>query len=135
MIREYRGWSVKGKKWLYGDIYTGALDMPGCETWKVILPTGSVVPYVEDCFYCEFHYVDPKSIGQWTGFKDKNGTKIFEGDIVTFSYLDISSNAKIIFENGCYKITCKYGIEPITHCNDVGVIGNIYENPELLEKK
>lgn len=90
--------------------------------------------------------VEPSTIGQYTGLKDKNGNKIFEGDIVRIIdknnkvisikpiiaeidwseeylvYILITTSIKDAFENlGDY---LDYDIE---------VIGNIHDNPELLE--
>lgn len=76
------------------------------------------------------------TLGQFTGLTDKNGKKIFEGDIVqgkdrlekhleVFGYID--------HKNGSFVITGDF----MTHYRwldyEVEVIGNIYDNPELLE--
>ena len=95
--------------------------------------------------------VDPYTVGQYTRLTDKNGEKIFEGDI--FREDDIIG--VVIFENGAFKIKW-YGITTVlyeygyddgdwdeleTECFDaffvdkMEVIGNIHDNPELLEGK
>ena len=84
--------------------------------------------------------VDPKSIGQYTGLKDKHGSEIYEGDILTdFGdegplYVEFSSeHAGFVFvdkydRNG----PASYTPKEISYEYFV-VIDNIYENPELLE--
>ncbi|MFQ9549937.1 MAG: YopX family protein [Acutalibacteraceae bacterium] len=86
--------------------------------------------------------VDPKTVGQYTGLKDKNGTKIFEGDIVDVlydvNYIGVATERIGVFEvvhNGCFmgqKGGVRYHFIPSDECT---VIGNIYDNPELLGGK
>ena len=61
---------------------------------------------------------------QFTGLKDKNDQEIYEGDVVYFEY-NLIDKVKVIFHDGKYNI-CNYVMSKCT------VIGNIYENPELL---
>lgn len=85
--------------------------------------------------------VDPSTLGECTTQPDKHGNLIFEGDIVhCTSQLD-SANAVVIFEEGefrlvperCYKTYAAGGGYHAVRCFDKEVIGNVYDNPELLE--
>ena len=82
----------------------------------------------------------PETVGQYTGLTDKNGRKIFEGDIVEgnseyFTYTH--PYGKVVYDGGQYLISFDDVLEDIeclgAWANDVEIIGNIYDNPELLE--
>lgn len=82
-----------------------------------------------------WEYVIPKTVGQYTGLKDKNGNKIFEGDIVDI----LTENEEIgvvTYEDGGYIIISGgFFMDFINNIygTDIEIIGNIYDNPELLK--
>lgn len=89
--------------------------------------------------------VIPETVGQFTGLTDKNGKKIFEGDIVRDSYnsVGIVEFGTGTFDSGVYCYTGWHrrerdGCVDHTELHDYGwpkefeVIGNIHDNPELL---
>lgn len=117
-----------------------------------------------DCFFINpvnaahknFKPVDPETIGQYTGVNDKNGNKIFEGDILSTHY----ANAKkadfietVVFKDGKFMAEsrfnngtgrswmalpdgtrrfCLHWQPPPIYMEACEIIGNIFDNPELL---
>ena len=76
---------------------------------------------------------------QSTGLVDKNGKEIFEGDIVKMSkdvYSEPTYYEVVRHRGGAYRLESKqHGCELWLRHTDCEVVGNIYENPELLEDK
>ncbi len=94
----------------------------------------------------EFYEVDPATVGQFTGLLDKNGKRIFEGDILKDTDNEIYY---VDFIRGCFYLKTNYKsfphlgwtewlpmceIDRLANPTEFEVIGNIYENPELLSK-
>lgn len=80
--------------------------------------------------------VDPATVGQYTGLLDKNGEKIFEGDILRTREWEGRKEAVVIFESGMFKA---HGMSLVTWTINPGIynceiIGNIHDNPELLQE-
>ena len=122
----FRGKTSDGE-WVKGSLSTEYLKECGC---VMISPTA------DTCYK-----VDPETVGQYTGLTDKNDKKIFEGDILhCVSKLD-SADMVVIFECGQFRMILaeKYheyqtnvGYYDI-NCFAKEVIGNIHDNPELME--
>lgn len=80
--------------------------------------------------------VDLNTVGRFSGLTDKNGVKIFEGDIVHVKARSCSFTGCVIYwlEEARYVCKAKSGMR-YAICNkfEFEVVGNIYDNPELLE--
>lgn len=96
-----------------------------------------VLPYHTETAYAGFVEVDPETVGQYTGLTDRNGKEIFEGDIVRSGELVYKvkyDTQKAAFVLSDYK-------EERTFClsqqalDYYKIIGNIYDNPELMTRK
>ena len=85
--------------------------------------------------------VIPETVGQYTGKTDKNGKNIFEGDIVYCKSRLDNAIRVVIFECGQFRMVLSENYRSYQtnsgfydiNCFDKEVIGNIYDNPELLE--
>lgn len=98
------------------------------------------------CTYCTKITVLPETIGEYTGLTDKNGKKIFEGDIlsVTNDDPDYDYITKVFFDCNTLCVDVQgqdYDYTAIgfaneiwnDECDQVEIIGNIHDNPELKE--
>jgi len=134
-MREYkfRGYAIHGG-WVYGN-FIHSKRFHGCSNEFRI----------HDTFTGMESDVIPESVGQFTGLQDRNGVDIYEGNIINFKCItwDVD-NAKGLIkfdeDNLCYAI---YDTTVAYYCftdnwnnfEHLEVIGNIFENPELLEAK
>lgn len=155
---KFRGKSVKDGKWVYGDFFND-----NGKQCFIIFYNSAIEHHVGfgKCYLRTEKYeeIDPATTGLYTGLKDKNGTEIYTGDIVQihqflfdgnefeqetigvikwgeYGWILSNINSKTIndwmgYNNGdgeAYLIDF-YGL----HEDGFEVIGNIYDNPELLE--
>lgn len=128
---EFRG--MHSNKWLYGYLVKSVDD----NKFYITVSTD------------QFYQVREETIGQYTGLKDKNGKKIFEGDIlrtpawlygeekVCICKYNQENNVNSIIGFGLYTNDAYFKkYQELVECDEwdeFEVIGNIYENKELLE--
>lgn len=134
----FRGKEIKTGEWVYGgyietDFIRNGEDKPYYTDHRIIVREASLDGHS--------FKVDPETVGQYTGLTDKNGKKIFEGDILIVVPAEQSKNNinlcdYVKFENGCFCMAnammfaeLSYGVSNYT------VIGNIHDNTEFLKKE
>lgn len=85
----------------------------------------------------EKHVIYTDTVGQYTGLRDKNGKKIFEGDILPIYEQGEEYNYKVIYNGDCFMLAMldsEQGSYPLSIKNTISeVIGNIHDSPELLK--
>ena len=106
--------------------------------------------FTPDCdtfiYVPEYHnswMVKPETVGRYTGLTDKNGTRIFEGDILIYEYdgeYDPDEKYLVAWDNDEAAFRVNYYLkgeyihyESITSHQYFEIVGNIHDNPELLE--
>lgn len=127
---KFRGTSLETDDWVYGYLADGNLIC----TWDNIRNA---------------HEVLSTTVGQFTGLTDKAGREIYEGDIVAHPYIDPifgdlvemkdgkGVKSVVVFHEGAFCV--RYGedvfyyLDQFTRHNHIEVIGNVFDNPELME--
>ena len=145
---KFRGIPIKAKEenFIEGDLIKTDEGRYFIFPYLVDLTLSNLAGEIEGSVYSGFGLlveINPETLGQYTGLKDKNGKEIYEGDIVEKKSIEYLFNGeeKIITWKGVvvykapkfifqgkdgYYLAGTYGFE---------VIGNIYDNPELLKNE
>ena len=147
---KFRGKRIDNKEWAYGHLFYGE-DQTEDEMAYIVSEDYCCFDDTIELNTCASWEVDLETVGQYTGLKDKNGIEIYEGDIVLYEDWETATESgsgdmfinKGIVEynesNCCFNITERQTIDNLdilfeyTDC--IEVIGNIYENKELLEEQ
>ena len=131
----FRGKQVGNDEWVYGSFIP---DL--CEVYYGDKINGFIKPFGKTKEERLMLEVDRETVGQYTGMTDKNGTKIFEGDILS-GYLDDlfpeeESRYEVIWHDYGWHIRSNGFLDTPDNGwlkENFEVIGNIHDNPELLE--
>lgn len=127
----FRGKRFDNDEWIYWDKYGRITDINGEPTkTEIDMPTLLRYPiYISD-----LPIINDGTVGEYTGLTDKNGKKIFEGDIMSGR----GDTYKVMFNKGVFWIKNSHYITRLyvaIHIEKIDeIIGTIYDNPELLEE-
>ncbi len=105
--------------------------------WQYVEMVCSIIEALKDPVTPGGIDIDENTIGQYTGLDDKNGKEIYEGDIVKYRDSRGQHIEKVIFDKGCFYAGMHWGsstrVAPkLINTRITEVIGNIYDNSELL---
>ena len=128
-VIEFRWKDIDTGKWIYGRLLADDVIVPSGQEFGVCSNR------IEDDLMA--YIVDPETVGQYTGLKDKNNVKIFEGDIVRIIEEDENTVVKwdergAAFKTVWSRVSAGASFYENLWYDDIEVIGNIYDNPEIV---
>lgn len=152
----FRGKRIDNSEWIYGSFCMDAVEQKN----GLCGVDGFIRLYDFAKGKIQMHEVDRETVGQYTGLTDKNGKKIFEGDVLSYDFVgeDFATGEADIPQRDIFVVTWRDGKwdgwqmwERMTdhereafgfcdgdsinskECRKMEVIGNIHDNPEFLE--
>lgn len=144
----FRGKRVDNGEWAYGRGLLQCKDELGNEIVAIFTDIVKSEKYIkkEGRYTLYYEPVKAETLGQYTGLKDKNGKQIFEGDILEYigkreDNMNKVYRRKVVFHEGMFALLSKE-LQAYSALNYHGmkdgrfawrVIGNIHDNPELIE--
>ena len=144
---KFKGYSKELKKWMFGDLIHDTEEFFIAKEKTIsrfgggAYNTHSRIGWDDDNYY-DINIVEKSSIGQYTGFEDENGIKIYEGDLI--NYENNGQYGIVTFKKGIFGVNYYYNLntsdcplfftfyEIMYHKKQLLVTGNIYENKVIL---
>lgn len=129
----FRGKRLDNSEWVYGFLVYKKDPVLGL-TYCFIVAQHDKESFVT------WYKVDPATIGQYTGLMDKNGNRIFEGDILEGRDFDAEDGYGVVeWDDGAWEVISEGNWLGTFHDNyngfELEVIGNIHDNLELFEEE
>ena len=134
----FRGKRVDNGEWIFWNVF-GHITTQNGRQRPITEKTKRGVRFYTDIYSVK---IRKETVEQYTGLTDKNGRKIFEGDIVELTYYTLPEERKVMAEvayeeESAAFVLYSFGTENKGICGEIcntnKVIGNIYDNPEMLE--
>lgn len=138
---KFRAWDKYNKKMIQSENILNICFVRTEHTPNLIACTNRKINYFEEIREQDKKYCNEFELLQYTGIKDKKGKEIYDGDIIYWSCDNFKENVVVFWDDehlrwSIHRIENKLAIDCLYEYSDsrgIEVIGNVYENPELLE--
>lgn len=129
----FRGKCINNNEWTCGTVEFHLIDGDLAQTKQETFITYDIMDKIGKVFRYR-NEVIPETIGQYININDENGIKIFNDDVVEFTYFNCQYKAVVRFNKGCFELYWKGSMDEshsihVRFAEHLKVIGNIHDNP------
>ena len=120
-------------EWIHWNLWGELIRESGKRT-RITVKNSATTSYY-DYVHQIRHLIDESTLCQYTGLTDKNGRKVWENDIVYIPYISLDDTyCRVVFRHGTFIGELADGCEDCITNRKAEVIGNYFDNPELLKE-